>query len=39
MIGHLTLSSQGTFAISEDQDEMLLNAAFHLSLQCLLSQN
>ena len=28
-----------TFANSEDQDEMLHNAAFHHDLHCLLRQN
>ena len=29
----------GTFANSEDPDEMLKNAAFHQGLHCLLGQN
>ena len=29
----------GIFANSEDPDEMLLNAAYNLSLHCLLGQN
>ena len=29
----------GTYANSEDQDEMLQIAAFHQNLHCLLSQN
>ena len=29
----------GTFANSEDPDEMLQNAAFHQGMQCLLTQN
>ena len=29
----------GTMANSEDQDEMLHKAAFHLSLHCLLREN
>ena len=29
----------GTFAISEDPDEMLHNATFHLGLHSLLRQN
>ena len=31
----LTLCKLGTFANSEDQDEMQLNVAFHQGLHCL----
>ena len=36
---YFSLTYTGTFANSDDQDEMLQNAAFHLGLHCLLRQN